>query len=117
VTAKKPNAMTRAETNRLRRQPFDEFYLAEPTSGCWLWERNIDARGYGIYRRSDGKTVRKGRHVAPKGQRNRHAVLDENPLRAIRADERPRGMVAADHGVSKLTVWEIRTRRTWKHLT
>jgi hypothetical protein len=33
-----------------------DHVLPEPNSGCWLWERTVDPRGYGRLRRG-GKTV------------------------------------------------------------
>ena len=28
-------------------RPFDERYIPEPTSGCWLWEEAVTRKGYG----------------------------------------------------------------------
>ena len=30
---------------------FSERYTADPNSGCWLWSRGLQSRGYGSYRR------------------------------------------------------------------
>lgn len=42
--------------------------------------------------------------------------LTEVDVLAIRADPRPPSAVAEEYGVSKVTVWNIRTRRTWKEV-
>jgi hypothetical protein len=46
------------ETMRTRLERFEEKYIAEPMSGCWLWIGCMDAKGYGRFKsnnkRADG---------------------------------------------------------------
>ena len=35
---------------------FEEKYIPEPNSGCWLWTASVDGKGYG-HMRANGKTV------------------------------------------------------------
>jgi hypothetical protein len=30
-----------------RQQPFESFFISEPNSGCWIWERSLQPTGYG----------------------------------------------------------------------
>jgi hypothetical protein len=40
------------------REAFDEAYLPEPNSGCWLWLRGLDRDGYGLpVRDADGGKI------------------------------------------------------------
>lgn len=34
---------------------FHERYIPEPNSGCWLWARSLNGRGYGLYNRAPVK--------------------------------------------------------------
>jgi hypothetical protein len=53
----------------------------------------------------------------PRGTANPNAVLTPDMVRAIRADPRPSGAVAADLGIGSRTVRNVRTGRTWAWLT
>ncbi len=55
---------------------------------------------------------RKGRASAPPIR----AKLSEREARAIRSDARKHHIIAADYGVGRLTVWNIKHGRTWKQL-
>lgn len=35
-----------------RLRPFDEFYIPEPNTGCWLWLGTLHAEGYGNIKRN-----------------------------------------------------------------
>lgn len=37
-----------AEINRSRALSFEDFYIPEPMSGCWLWLGGLDGGGYGF---------------------------------------------------------------------
>lgn len=41
---------------------FDEKYIPEPMSGCWLWTGAVTERGYGQFR--EGKRHRKATHIS-----------------------------------------------------
>lgn len=56
----------------------------------------------------------KGRTAS--GERSGNAVLTADKVRAIRADDRPLGVIAAEHGVSVTCVCAVRKRRRWAHV-
>ena len=61
--------------------------------------------------------VRKGRAVT--GERNHWAKLTADAVQAIRrrlADGEATGSVAADYGLSRQTIWEVRTGKRWRHV-
>lgn len=37
---------------------FEEKYIPEPNSGCWLWIANINQDGYGKIRNTDGTSIK-----------------------------------------------------------
>ena len=95
----------------------NERYRAKVVAGdggCMLWTGYLNA---GTDNMQDAS--RKGRIVAPKGERNRHAKLTAEhvreirsvPSRAVKLDD------LADHyGVHKSTLIGIRCGKTWRHL-
>lgn len=58
--------------------------------------------------------VRKNRQA--KGRRIRTAILSDELIPAIRGDERAAHLVGERFGISKSTVWQIRARKTWRHV-
>jgi hypothetical protein len=42
-----------SERNRQRAKPFDDLFIPEPNSGCWLWLGGTDRYGYGRLRRGE----------------------------------------------------------------
>ncbi|WP_375275864.1 hypothetical protein [Methylorubrum thiocyanatum] len=50
------------------------------------------------------------------GRKYPHAILDEDAVRAIRADKRTYKQIGAAYGVSWLTVRMVRQGRSWKHV-
>lgn len=152
---------------------FEEKYIPEPNSGCWLWTACTLPTGYGQLgvRRGRKRSMlahrlsyehfhndklqeedlvlhhcdtpqcvnpdhlfvgtqadnmadmdRKGRRVPPPhraGERNGHARLKRQDVRAIRAavaaGESHR-QLAERYGVSRPTVSAIAARRIWKHI-
>ena len=58
--------------------------------------------------------VAKGRQAV--GTRNARSKLDDEKVRAIRADHRILKDIAADYGVSICVVGYIKQRITWKHV-
>lgn len=60
--------------------------------------------------------VTKGRNVAPKGTRHGRAKLTEEKVVAIRLDGRPVRVIAAESGVCERVIYDIRSRKTWRHV-
>lgn len=56
----------------------------------------------------------KGRQA--RGEKDGNAKLTEAAVISIRADRRPRRLIAADHGVSIDTVGRICRREAWRHV-
>ena len=52
----------------------------------------------------------------PRGENHKRAKLTNVQVLAIRADTRQQRVIAKEYGVSKIVVWLILHRRTWKHL-
>lgn len=50
------------------------------------------------------------------GDRVHGAVLTEQDVREIRSDHRSSSEIAPEYGVSKWAVWQVRSRRRWKHV-
>jgi hypothetical protein len=59
---------------------------------------------------------RKGRRGSAKGMAHPAAALNEDQVRAIRADTRNQRDIAADYSISKACVGAIKAGRTWKHV-
>jgi len=60
-----------------------------------------------------------GKHTHPgtsQGERNGRARLTEAEVVAIRSDRRGRAEIAAHYGVVPVTVWKVKTRRSWAHV-
>jgi uncharacterized protein YerC len=52
----------------------------------------------------------------PQGENHYHSLVTEAQAIAIIADRRPYGEIAAEYGVSKRVISDIKQGRTWKHL-
>lgn len=50
------------------------------------------------------------------GERVRGAVLTEREVREIRSDNRSAADIAPEYGVSKWAIWQIKSRRRWRHV-
>lgn len=59
----------------------------------------------------------KGRNRVPKGEASPHAKITEEQASAIRGDARSYTAVAADYGVSPATIGDIKSGKSWTHLT
>ena len=61
---------------------------------------------------------RKGRAVTPSlpGSSHPAAKLDEDQVRAIRADPRGHAEVARDYGVTRQAVYQARSQKSWGHI-
>jgi hypothetical protein len=51
-----------------------------------------------------------------RGERHHSTKFTEDQIRAIRLDPRSNSVVAAEFGVSRNAIYNIRTRRDWKHI-
>jgi hypothetical protein len=71
----------------------------------------------GDHVRNMADMVERGRGRAPQGQAHHAAKLAPCDVRAIRADGRPAGELAAVYGVSKGAIDAIRAGRNWRHLS
>lgn len=60
---------------------------------------------------------RKGRAARLQGEKHGISKLTDDQVYAIRADFRNINVVAAEYGVSKGTISEIRNFKRWRHLT
>jgi hypothetical protein len=60
--------------------------------------------------------MRRRPDLIPRGDRHHNAKVTEEQVRAIRADPRSAIDVAADYGLSKVSIFDIRARRSWKHV-
>ena len=52
----------------------------------------------------------------PKGEKQIFSKLTEKDVIAIRKDDRPAKVIAIDYGVSKDTIFKVKSRFTWKHV-
>lgn len=60
--------------------------------------------------------VSRGRNGSATGEGNGSAKLTVAQVRAIRADARPSRAVAAEYGVSQVTICAIKRRTIWSHI-
>lgn len=60
--------------------------------------------------------IAKSRQDAPQGETHGMAKLNDADIPAIRADPRTHRAIAADYGVSSVTVHHIKRRKTWRHV-
>ena len=42
---------SRVERNRMRARNFEDLFLPEPNTGCWLWQARLNYLGYGNFQR------------------------------------------------------------------
>lgn len=64
--------------------------------------------------------IRKGRESSPPrsfGESHHNAKFGEETARAIIKDTRTLHAIAEDYGISWMTVFRLKHRKTWKHLT
>jgi len=62
-----------------------------------------------------GDKVRHG--TTTRGERNYKAKLTNSEVMLIVADKRPHRAIAADYGIARNTVGDIKRGKSWKHLT
>ena len=46
-------------------EPFEDKYIPEPNSGCWLWIRGVDGGGYGHTNKGYAHRLAYERYVGP----------------------------------------------------
>lgn len=51
-----PNRFNLGAYNKARTKPFEDQYIPEPNSGCWIWLGGVNSGGYGQVKR-DQKSV------------------------------------------------------------
>lgn len=77
---------------------------------------NIALENLSYGTRFDVKAIIRENGNEPRGEDRTRNVLTEEQVRAIRADPTPDHIIAPRYGISKGTVWHLRTRRSWKHV-
>ena len=60
--------------------------------------------------------VDRGRSPVRKGDLNTQAKLTPDQVMTIYSDRRYYGEIVAEYGISKETVWDIKAKRSWRHL-
>lgn len=60
--------------------------------------------------------IAKARQKPPHGERLPQSKLSVEKVRAIRASTEPAQMLAARYGVTRLTIYGVRQRRSWTHV-
>lgn len=58
----------------------------------------------------------KGRSRAPHGEYQGSAKLTDDAVKRIRADHQPVEILASIYGVSKSTIFRVKSRSTWSHI-
>ena len=56
------------------------------------------------------------RNKASKGEKNGNAKLTIDQVRAIAASQLSPAALSTEYGISRHTVWMIRTKKTWSHI-
>jgi len=62
--------------NKARALPFDDYWMPEPNSGCWLWLGCLSKSGYGSGSDGDGGVMLAHR----RSWKIRHGALPPNPM-------------------------------------
>jgi hypothetical protein len=75
---------------------------------------NVDHLFLGTHQENMADRDAKGR--VPNGERQCNAKLTDKQASEILTDQRHAGIVAAEYGVSRPTVLNIRAGRAWKHV-
>jgi hypothetical protein len=72
-------------------------------------------RGETWARTTSGIARKNGTKHVPKGRCHWNAALDEDAARAIRKDRRFSRIIAAEYGVSRQTIDDVRNGTSWRH--
>jgi hypothetical protein len=57
--------------------------------------------------------VRDGTNIGARGSKHGKSKLTEEQVRAIRVDQRPQKEIAAEYGIDRATVSDIKTGKSW----
>lgn len=71
---------------------------------------------YGDHAENANETVQRGRHVARHGEDSFTAKLKEHQISEIRASKASAVSIAEKYGVSDMTIFRIRSGRTWRRV-
>jgi HNH endonuclease len=77
---------------------------------------DMEAKGRSVQPRGDDHWTRQQDADLQRGSGHHHARFTEDDVRAIRADTRTRGEIAATYGCSLAAIDHIRARRRWRHV-
>lgn len=81
------------------------------------WCVNPDHLFLGTHQDNMDDKEKKGRgHVNPKGIAHHKNKLTEAQVLSIRVDKRSPLVIGKEYGISRRTVWAIRTKKNWTHL-
>ena len=80
----------------------------------------IEPRGLflGTHQDNMDDMVKKGRSFHPRGELNGGSKLTEKRVKALRKELKSRRIidVSRDSGISDATLWDIKHRKTWRHV-
>lgn len=65
---------------------------------------------------ADNRSDSVQRHRTPRGENHSCTTLTAEDVLAIRADQRLHRVIAAEYGITKSSVGDLKHRRSWKHL-
>lgn len=77
---------------------------------------NPDHLFIGTQKQNVADRDQKGRRNQARGERQGNAKLDEKQVCAIRLDPRKPSVVAAEYGISRAHVGNLKANRAWKHI-
>lgn len=61
--------------------------------------------------------IKKGRKASIKGEIHPNSILKEKDVKHIFNSEKSAKDLAAEYGVSKFTIYDVRSRKSWRHLS
>ena len=99
------------------------LYVGEIPSGLIIRHKcdnpccvNPDHLEPGTYTDNARDRKERNRQDDRRGEKNSFSFLTEDQVRSMRSDGRSSRSIAADYGVDKTTVANIKLRRTWSHI-
>lgn len=78
--------------------------------------RDRDVKGRQVAPRGERSGSRLHPESRPRGENHKSAKLNDEKVRAIRADTRLHREIAVDYDVTRANVSDIKARKTWKHV-
>lgn len=70
----------------------------------------------GTHRDNAEDKMSKGRHVVSNGEQNGRSKLTESQVISIREDKRKYKEIAIEYGIAAISVYDIKSKRTWRHI-